>query len=64
LVTQCTQDLFELLYLWIGFTTRTRTVVQVNLERNRSYFDRRDLAPWLVLAGVFPLGFVLRRRNF
>ena len=26
--------------------------------------DRRDLAPWLVLAGVFPLGFVLRRRNF
>ena len=26
--------------------------------------DRRELAPWLVLAGVFPLGFVLRRRNF
>jgi len=26
--------------------------------------SRRELAPWLVLAGVFPLGFVLRRRNF
>jgi hypothetical protein len=26
--------------------------------------NRRELAPWLVLAGVFPLGFVLRRRNF
>ena len=25
--------------------------------------SRRELAPWLVLAGVVPLGFVLRRRN-
>ena len=25
---------------------------------------RRDLAPWVVLAGVLPLGVVLRRRNF
>lgn len=29
-----------------------------------SISGRHDLAPWLVLAAVFPLGFVLRRRNF
>jgi hypothetical protein len=29
-----------------------------------SISGRHDLAPWLVLASVFPLGVVLRHRNF
>ena len=33
-------------------------------EKLGSTSDRHDLAPWLVVAAVFPLGVVLRRRNF
>ena len=47
----------------VDITSDVRDVVEGSAGTAVLVYARVPLAPWFVLAGVFPLGFLLYRRN-